>query len=457
MITKNAEKIHQINGINIGYTDKIITSYGGFSLIAKFFEKAGVKEALKKIMPIRETSPNAMEADEKILGFMTLLLSGANRFSHLLYVGDPESIKSLFGLNRLPLAGTTLTRYFNKIKTMWESDQVSEGVWNYIKGIVDWGRIKSDWLSFDSTVVTRYGKQEGAEKGYNPAKKGRPSHHPLLAFLNESRMVLNIWNRSGNTSSGNNIIDFFLSVYARVQDLITIKGILADSGFYNEKFIQTIESKKLKFIITAQLYYTLQREIYPHDKWREIEPGLWISEFEFKHDGWEKSRRYIVVRQSIKQRKEALGKQLRLFEVETENYRYGCWVTNMDADPLEVWRTIRQRSNDENTIKEVKEDLAFCGFSMNSFYATEVAMLIRLLLYNLLLVFRTTFLPENERAQRISTLRFKYFIIPAHLGRDSSGRWLRLSVFPTKLKTKIQAILEAISRYSLPHHQLQCS
>ena len=111
----------------------------------------------------------------------------------MLYVGDPESIKSLFSLNRLPLAGTTLTRYFNKIKTMWESEQVSEMKWIYIKSIVDWGKIKSDWLSFDSTVMTRYGKQEGSQKGYNPDKKGRPSHHPLLAFLNESRMGLNIW------------------------------------------------------------------------------------------------------------------------------------------------------------------------------------------------------------------------------------------------------------------------
>ena len=102
-----------------------------------------------------------------------------------------------------------------------------------------------------------------------------------------------------------------------------------------------------------------------------------------------------------------MGKQLCLFEIETEHYRYGCWVANMETDPLDVWRTIRGRSNDENTIKEFKEDLAFCGFSMNSFYATEVAMLIRVLLYNLLLVFRTTFLPENEGSQRIYTLRFK--------------------------------------------------
>ena len=48
-----------------------------------------------------------------------------------------------------------------------------------------------------------------------------------------------------HTSSGNNIIAFFESVHARIQGLITIKGVLADTGFYNEEFIQTIESKRL--------------------------------------------------------------------------------------------------------------------------------------------------------------------------------------------------------------------
>lgn len=39
-------------------------------------------------------------------------------------------------------------------------------------------------LTLDSAVSVRYGvKQAGAEVGYNPTKKGRPSHHPLLAFL----------------------------------------------------------------------------------------------------------------------------------------------------------------------------------------------------------------------------------------------------------------------------------
>jgi len=272
-----------------------------------------------------------------------------------------------------------------------------------------------------------------------------------------SQCLFSLLNRSGDTSSKNNILAFFDCVYHRIKGLVKIKGILADAGFYDENFIRLIEKKKLDYIITARLYSTLQRKIYGHENWCQVESGLWVSEFEFQHDNWQKFPRYVVVRQSIKKRKKALGKQLRLFEMETESYRYGIWVTNSTDDALTVWRTIRQRSNDENTIKEFKEDLALCGFSMKQFYSTEAAFLIRLLLYNLLLVFRTTFLPEHERHQRISTLRFKYFVIPAHLGRDSSGKWLRLSAFPRKLRTKIQSILDNISSYSLPEPQLHCS
>lgn len=63
MLTKKTEKIHRINGVKVGFSDKKITSYGGFSLLAMFFEKTKFKEALKAIMPIVEISPNAMKAE----------------------------------------------------------------------------------------------------------------------------------------------------------------------------------------------------------------------------------------------------------------------------------------------------------------------------------------------------------------------------------------------------------
>jgi hypothetical protein len=82
----------------VGFSDKKITSYGGFSLLAMFFEKTKFKEALSSIMPIVEISPNAMKAEEKRLGFVTLIITGASRFSHMLYLGNPEIIKTVFGL-----------------------------------------------------------------------------------------------------------------------------------------------------------------------------------------------------------------------------------------------------------------------------------------------------------------------------------------------------------------------
>ncbi len=47
-------------------------------------------------------------------------------------------------------------------------------------------------LDLDSTVFCCKGKQEGALKGFNPKRKGRNSHHPLLAVLAEAPFILHL-------------------------------------------------------------------------------------------------------------------------------------------------------------------------------------------------------------------------------------------------------------------------
>jgi len=55
-------------------------------------------------------------------------------------------------------------------------------------------------LDLDSTVITRAGAQQGSAKGLNPLSRGRNSHHPLIAFVSQTKMVANAWLRSGNTA-----------------------------------------------------------------------------------------------------------------------------------------------------------------------------------------------------------------------------------------------------------------
>jgi len=108
---------------------------------------------------------------------------------------------------------------------------------------------------------------------------------------------------------------FFESAYHRIAGRIKIKGVLADSGFYDEKLIQSIEAKNLKYVITAKLYSTLQRAMYEHDNWPRVESGLWISEINFKHLDWEEPHRYVIVRQSIKERKKSTWKTASIIRI----------------------------------------------------------------------------------------------------------------------------------------------
>jgi len=423
--------------VKIAFTPKELTAYGGFSLLSAFFDKIRFNEAIESLFPVAETSNNRIGIYEKVLSFTLTIFAGGSRFSHILYLGGTHLLSRLFGVKRMPKASSTLTRLFNRISTWSKMEVLSENVWNYLQQLIPWKKIKEDWLTFDSSVLERYGSQQGARKGYNPKKKGRPSHHVLIAFLNMSKYVLNVWNRPGNTASFNNICGFFDATWERVKDKLRIKGVLADNGFYEIRFIKKLEKKNLVYIIGAKLYSTLQRKVYSLSNWTELDKGIWISEFQFKPDKWEQERRYIAVRQDVTKHAKAMGKQLTLFEVDTRDYRYSVHVTNSTAEAKDVWLSIRKRANDENTIKELKEDFALGGFCLQSFYATEAAMLIRALIYNLFVLFRRQVFGRLEERQQLKTLRYKYFVIPGYLGSSNRVDILRLSVQQKWLKSKL--------------------
>jgi hypothetical protein len=442
----------EINKVRIEFTNKKMTAYGGFSMLAAFFEKINLRDIMEEVMPLRESSPNGMGIYSKVLAYILMIYAGGSRFSHLLYLGWQEVLSDLFGVKRLPLASTTLGRLFRKIKKQKEVEVISDGLWGYLKQLIPWGEIKADWLTFDSTVVERYGKQEGVKRGYNPKKRGRGSHSPLLAFLNKSKYVVHLWNRPGNVMSWNNIIGFFESTWQRINGHIDIMGVIADSGFYLREFIELLERREVIYIIAARLYRPLQRMVYAQQNWQQIEQGIWVTEFFFQHLDWKTDRRYIAVRQDINRRPHAMGKELSLFgsDYVTGDYRYSVWITN-SADPAyEVWKQCRPRANDENTIKELKEDFALGGFSMKYFYSTEAAMLIRALIYNLFVLFRDQILGQTEKTERLKTLRYKYFVLPAQLGGDGRMPVLRISVFTQKVRSKLLYLFYRIKQYVPP-------
>jgi len=176
----------RVNKVKIAFTKRKMTAYGGFVLVASFFERIGFAEMIEKAMPIAECSPNGMGIYGKVAAYVAMVFAGADRFSHLVYLGHKEVLAKIFGVRRLPDAATTLTRMFAKLKDLKVADVLSSNVWAYLSTLIPWDALREDWLTFESSVLPRYGEQEGSKRGYNPSKHGRPSHSPLLAFLKET-------------------------------------------------------------------------------------------------------------------------------------------------------------------------------------------------------------------------------------------------------------------------------
>lgn len=90
-------------------------------------------------------------------------------------------------------------RYFNKFDIP-TSNKVFEGLYSWF--------FDNLTIDIDSSVLTRYGEQQGAETGYNKHKPGRKSHHRIITFVSEIEMIANFWLRSADAHTVNNFKAF---------------------------------------------------------------------------------------------------------------------------------------------------------------------------------------------------------------------------------------------------------
>ena len=74
------------------------------------------------------------------------------------------------------------------------------------------------------------GHQEGVKTGYTRLGN-KPCLHPLLAVLEEAKLVVGFWLRAGNASCASNVIAFTLDLLANLPAHLRLRVVRADSGF----------------------------------------------------------------------------------------------------------------------------------------------------------------------------------------------------------------------------------
>lgn len=184
-------------------------------------------------------------------------------------------------------------------------------------------------VDFDSTVLVRHCMQEGVEVGYNPKKPGRGSHHPLMAFVAELKMVANARMRTGNCVASSEFEEFFDEFLITIpKDRIDL--VRADSGFYGNDMLCQFESKKTNYIVAANMNRGLIQRIFDQRAWFPQDYGYWTSSFLYKKHGWSAPRRMVVVRKDSWKHPQT-GRKLLFSEIEEfEKYKYADFVANLD-------------------------------------------------------------------------------------------------------------------------------
>jgi len=356
-------------------TKRAVTPFGGVAVFVTFLQRIDLVGQLRQHMPIQWKSPNQIDPATTFLAFLITVLVGAKRFAHAALLRGDQALHALLGMKRFPV-DDTIRNLFRKF-TMGH-------VQRFYEPLTEWQmqrlplRHEGYTLDLDSTVFERYGKQEGSLKGHNPRKHGRPSHHPLLAVLSEAHFLLHGWLRSGNCGTARGVEEFLQEALALWGQRQKIRLLRADSGFFEDQLLSFLEQRRLPYIVVARLTKWVKRAAQSVEQWRKLDENFAVGEFRLRLHGWRVERRFVAVRERVREGRDSVGRKL----IDVPGYTFRVFVTSCPEPPEEIWRDYNGRADMENRIAELKHDLGADGFCLKEFFATEAAFrAVLLMLY----------------------------------------------------------------------------
>jgi hypothetical protein len=269
-------------------------------------------------------------------------------------------------------------------------------------------------LIFDATVSVRYGlRQAGAEVGYNPHKKGRPSHHPLVGFLDTGDCVSVRW-RSGRSNCAAGIEEELPRTvqWLRAQGVKRIT-VRLDKGFFSRATIELLKALDVDFAVKMQESNTLQPfkgafRRYADDPRLEVSEGAWSG------------ARMLCVREW----KDPAAGELALGPVVLK--QQATVLTNIPGiDAVEAWRLYNRGAVVEHRIEELGQ-LGVGKTAVDDLGGNRLLWSMGALAYELLHFMRTVGLTGQWRKAQVKSLRSWLVRMPAKVVRHARSVCVKL-------------------------------
>lgn len=389
-----------------------LTDGAGLLLVRRLWDRLGLGERID-----REASwlSGRFRASLMVELWVVLLFYGGGSMEHLRWL-EGRGIRRLFGWMALP-DPTTFGRFLRRggLRLCELLDAV---LWQVVRS--RWAAVgvpKRVMLVLDSTVVQRYGlKQAGAEKGYNPTKKGRPSHHPLVAFLAESGDCMGVVWRAGSAHTAAGAITWIERLVGRLRaagvEEITLR---LDKGFFSREMVSALEALGVAYVLKVpdQKWVRSRLSAYRHSA---KDKALWSASGEL----------YGARLLSMQQRREipATQDELALSSYAVEKTAHV--LTNIEGiHALSAWRLYNRGALVEQRICELGQ-LSVGETAVDDLGGNHLLWTLGALAYQLLHTIRSTALSGSWRSAQPKRLRSWLFRLPAKLTTHARKQYVQL-------------------------------
>jgi hypothetical protein len=415
-----------------------LTHFGGAYFFHEFLRLLQLRDFLAQNVKYPRRN-HRYSVSQMILALVYPIILGLDRIEAASFLRSNGTFQYLTGLPSFPDPQTLRRFLLHAPSFLW--DRLHRANDRLLQNFIHWpARCSRLVLDLDSTVVTVFGRQQGAEVGYNPRYRGKRSYNPLLCVEANSSFLWDAELRSGDAGVWDASPDLLDSGFANVPTEIRELRFRADAGFGYDPVLRKLEEHASQYAVVARLTAPVKRMLGSLN-YERVNARWECAEGEYRSHGWPKARRIVAARRLI----EDHDAQGTLFTM--GRYLYRAWVTNLELTPSGVWHFYDGRAEIEPRIRELREDFALRKIPTGSFQANALYLEVIRLAYNLVTAFQRACLPEAWQSFTLQKLRFKLFLLPGEVTRPHNRPTLRLKDSPVieRLSQEILAKLRSIA------------
>lgn len=371
-----------------------ITPLGQLPFFIEFLKTSKLFDELVAECPLTFTSNNASSVRD-ILGSMVLsVLSGHTRYSHVSALRGESINAELLGMKKIVSEDVVRRALLN----MEESEGLA---WleTHLKKCYE-PFLSIPWiLDLDATVKPLYGKQEGAEIGYNPTKPGRPSHVYHSYFIANIRIALDVDVQGGKSIAGYYSAEHLWTLLKKLPRADWPEFIRGDISYGTEKIISECESHKINYLFklkcTNKVKALIKHNMEQIQQWHRAGHGYEGVEDSIQLSGWSHRRRVIILRRRVanqdlgilkkevpKQPKQLSFSFAEITDDSTAVYEYSVLVTSLSDEVITLAQHYRDRGDSENNFDELKNQWGWCGFTTQDLKRCKIIAKFIALIYD---------------------------------------------------------------------------